>query len=169
MGELFIKWKSTNLSIFGEICPFLVKKKHLFGDFQWKMSKLLFICHFRRFLAQKSPNWLFLVKNRQIGDFCNANRQIGDKQQWHTLVSSQIIIWDQVYTQNPLVEVSKDVYTVVILLCPPYRLGKSDPPSARTQFNVWLYKYICSRIHYIVRSIFNNIAFFTFFQYLLNV
>ena len=99
-----------NLPIFG-------KKKHLFGDFQWKMSKLLFICHFRRFLAQKSPNWLFLVKNRQIGDFCNANRQIGDKQQWHTLVSSQIIIWDQVYTQNPLVEVSKDVYTVVILLC----------------------------------------------------
>ena len=120
MGELFIKWKSANLSIFGEICPFLVKKKHLFGDFQWKMSKLLFICHFRRFLAQKSPNWLFLVKNRQIGDFCNANRQIGDKQQWHTLVSSQIIIWDQVYTQNPLVEVSKDVYTVVILLCPPF-------------------------------------------------
>ena len=101
-----------NLPIFG-------KKKHLFGDFQWKMSKLLFICHFRRFLAQKLPNWLFLVKNRQIGDFCNANRQIGDKQQWHTLVSSQIIIWDQVYTQNPLVEVSKDVYTVVILLCPP--------------------------------------------------
>ena len=105
-----------NLPIFG-------KKNHLFGDFQWKMSKLLFICHFRRFLAQKSPNWLFLVKNRQIGDFCNANRQIGDKQQWHTLVSSQIIIWDQVYTQNPLVEVSKDVYTVVILLCAGEGLG----------------------------------------------
>ena len=97
------------------------------------MSKLLFICHFRRFLAQKSPNWLFLVKNRQIGDFCNANRQIGDKQQWHTLVSSQIIIWDQVYTQNPLVEVSKDVYTVVILLW--------QPPSSSLKF--WMGAWAC--------------------------
>ena len=57
MGELFIKWKSANLLIFGKICPFLVKK-----------STYLAIS------SEKCQNYyLFVI----FGDFWPKNRQIG--------------------------------------------------------------------------------------------
>ena len=58
MGELFIKWKSANLSIFGEICPFLVKKTPTYLAIS----------------SEKCQNYyLFVI----FGDFWPKNRQIG--------------------------------------------------------------------------------------------